>query len=205
MAFETLADVDFMGTGGSGAVLTAGWSHAEPGLRWAVGPESAVEFTKVAPATRYMLHITVSPHDQSPGMREQTLTVLANGHVLDTVVVTATSGFDFVIPSLVARLRTPMEIRFQHPKILVPAQHGPSIDDRPLAFAFHRCRLLGEVEQSTQPVPRSAAAAADNDPLVPPADMLFDGTTTVEQFRQLGTGFVQIILAGRAGLRPHHR
>jgi SAM-dependent methyltransferase len=203
MAFETIADLDLTGAGGSDAVLTTGWSHAEPTLRWAVGPESAVEFITVAPAPSYRLHVTVSPHNQLPGMREQTLTVLANGHVVETVVVTATSGFDFTIPSSVARLRTPMEIRFQHPNILVPAQHGPSIDDRPLALAFHRCRLLREVEQSTQSATRSATT--DTDPLVPPAEMLFDGTTTVEQFKQLGTDFVQIILAGRAGLRPHHR
>src|SRR5882672_11381021 len=48
----------------------------------------------------------------------------------------------------------------------------------------------------------SDAAAAMDASLVPPVEMLFDGSSSVEQFVAFGEGFVRDILIPRAGLLP---
>ena len=48
----------------------------------------------------------------------------------------------------------------------------------------------------------SEAAAATEVSLIPPVEMLFDGSSSVEQFIAFGEGFVRNILIPRAGLLP---
>ena len=48
----------------------------------------------------------------------------------------------------------------------------------------------------------SDAAAAMDASLIPPVEMLFDGSSSVEQFVAFGEGFVRNILVPRAGLLP---
>src|SRR6478735_5428261 len=48
----------------------------------------------------------------------------------------------------------------------------------------------------------SDAAAAMDASLIPPVEMLFDGSSSVEQFIAFGEGFVRNILIPRAGLQP---
>jgi SAM-dependent methyltransferase len=48
----------------------------------------------------------------------------------------------------------------------------------------------------------SSDAAGANASLIPPVEMLFDGSSSVEQFVALGEGFVRNILIPRAGLVP---
>jgi len=47
-----------------------------------------------------------------------------------------------------------------------------------------------------------SAQVQPEDPLVPPASMLFDGTSSPEQFKSFGEGFVHHILVPRARLTP---
>ncbi len=47
-----------------------------------------------------------------------------------------------------------------------------------------------------------SAHAQSEDPLVPPASMLFDGTSSEEQFKTFGEGFLQYVLVQRAHLAP---
>jgi ubiquinone/menaquinone biosynthesis C-methylase UbiE len=41
--------------------------------------------------------------------------------------------------------------------------------------------------------------------LIPPAELLFDGATSQEEFRNLGLGFTQILLIGRGALKQSER
>ena len=47
-----------------------------------------------------------------------------------------------------------------------------------------------------------SAQVQSEDPLVPPASMLFDGTSSPEQFKTFGENFLQYILVQRAQLTP---
>jgi SAM-dependent methyltransferase len=44
-----------------------------------------------------------------------------------------------------------------------------------------------------------------SDDLVPPIELIFDGTSTADEFRNVGDGFVRHFLADRARLRPNER
>lgn len=199
MDLATLASVDFAESGGPCATLGAGWSHPETGFRWSLDSESTIMLRPASLAEELTLRVAVAPHNQPPGAPDQTLTVIVNGQDVGSATVSRPGDFDFAIPAALAAQRTPIELRLRHPRVFVPSEHGPSRDNRRLALAFYRCSLLGAAQ------PGAAAGPADDDGLVPEAGQLFDGTTTLEQFRSLGEGFVRIILAGRAGLRPHHR
>jgi SAM-dependent methyltransferase len=50
-----------------------------------------------------------------------------------------------------------------------------------------------------------AAAKSDRHDLIPPETLLFDGTATVEQFKQIGEGFTREYLINRARLLPQDR
>jgi SAM-dependent methyltransferase len=44
-----------------------------------------------------------------------------------------------------------------------------------------------------------------SDDLVPPVELLFDGTTSVDEFKSVGEGFVRHFVIERAGLKPNGR
>jgi SAM-dependent methyltransferase len=50
---------------------------------------------------------------------------------------------------------------------------------------------------------RSLEAAMDD--LIPPQDLMFDGTTNAEDFKNVGEGFTWALLIGRAKLQPQER
>ena len=106
----------------------------------------------------------------------QRLTIEVNGEALGTHTVTQRAKLECDIPPQVAARSDRLNILFRHPDAATPSVLDGTSDTRLLAFAFQRCRLF----MDTAAVPPLAP-----DHLVPPRELLFDGTTTPEDLNAL--------------------
>jgi glycosyltransferase involved in cell wall biosynthesis/SAM-dependent methyltransferase len=88
------------------------------------------------------------------------------------------------------------------PQRRVIAKRRPADRHRPTATARQRLKAL--VRTALRRMIGNVFSGARFD-LVPPVALLFDGTSTQEQFKSIGEGFTRYFLVKRAGLRPDDR
>jgi SAM-dependent methyltransferase len=211
-----VARLTFGRDGNARPLLGEGWAHDEQNFVWAIGTESGMLLPRSAGPAKYLLQIRVIPFLYENYIPSQRLAIVVNGQELASHTLTAAAELECEIPEHVAAKSFRLHILFLHPDAARPSDLADTIDDRLLAVAFQECRLLmvdasASVLATTSgavPVPTSPTASAEHsksDDLVPPADMLFDGSTTVEAFKRTGEGFTHVNLLARGRLQPSER
>jgi glycosyltransferase involved in cell wall biosynthesis/SAM-dependent methyltransferase len=88
------------------------------------------------------------------------------------------------------------------PERRLSVKHGPDQRRLPRAAAGQRLKSLARTVLRRM---IGNVFSGDRFDLVPPAALLFDGTSTQEQFKSIGEGFTRYFLIERAGLRPDDR
>lgn len=191
-----LATLTFGQGGNARPQLGEGWSHDEPELVWAVGQESRLNLARPVARANYLLELRLFPYVDRDRLPSQRLAIEVNGEDLAGYTLTHAAVLECEIPERIAAKSERLELIFKHPDAARPCELGDTTDDRPLAVAFRQCRLSMIVEAVPPP---------DSDYLVPPAELLFDGSNTPEEFKQTGQGFTRGILIARGRLLPHER
>ena len=186
----------FGSSGNARPHLEEGWSHDEDALVWAIGQQSRLSLPRPTGEIGYLLEITVWPHGSLQAVTAQRLTIEVNGVELVSYTITRHCSVQCAIPAFVAAAADKLNIVFRHPDARRPYKPHGSGDDRLLAVAFQQCRL--SVSNETIP-PR------DSDYLVPPPELLFDGTSDAKGFKASGEGFTRAFLIERAHLDPGER
>jgi SAM-dependent methyltransferase len=165
-----------------------GWADDEDGFVWSVGDSSRLDVPIPHGIRSARLEFTVNPHLSPPALSRQRLAIRVNGEELGQFSISKANRIGCSIPNRLVDNRTDIEIILEHPDSASPAEYGRSTDTRRLAIAFREMQLT-----------------TSSDYFVPPDSMLIDGSTSAEEFRRAGEGFVRAYLLERARLRPHER
>jgi SAM-dependent methyltransferase len=146
---------------------------------------------------KYLLQMRVFPFLLAEKVPQQRLAVEVNGERIANHSLTRATDLECEVPEHVSAKSDRLDIVFRHPDAAKPSNFDDTTDDRPLAIAFRECRLFVVSGGGTPPL--------ESDFLVPPADMLFDGSSTQEDFKRTGLGFTRVSLIARGRLQPHER
>jgi SAM-dependent methyltransferase len=195
MTEARLVTLNFGIGGNARPYLGAGWSHDEGAIVWAIGPESQLSIARPTDLTSYLMELRLWPYICPPKIAAQRLTIEVNGHELGSHILVGSSVVRSTIPESIVTASDRLNIVFRHPDGAKPSdlvRH--STDNRPLALAFQQCSLFG-----------AELPPFDSDYLVPPPELLFDGSVTTQQFKESGEGFAQVNLITRAQLLPNGR
>lgn len=179
--------IDFSANGQSDRCVEYGWASAEPSLRWAIDEESKLIIPPGIQPQNMILELNVSPL-VSPGIGAQRLMVSVNSHDVQELVVDAGERkYVCEVPAELIKTDSPIAIIFKHPDGRRPCDIGLNSDERVLSVAF---RTL-----SIHPV----------HDLIPPVEIIQDGSGNLEEFKSIGEEFTRMFLIERALLKPHER
>ena len=135
----------FSGDFGSGGNMEprkrSGWSAAESGFTWTIGPESCIELPIPGDAGPVALELTVRPFVRASILPAQTLRVSVNDVLLGACEVSERQTLSWIFTPRVTPDRASLAVTFHHPEAAKPSQVIGSKDDRPLAFAFEAVKL----------------------------------------------------------------
>ena len=196
MAKVLLTTLDFGASGNARPHLADGWARDEPALVWATGAESRLTLPRPAAEANYLLELSLVPYVFGTVVPSQRLAIEVNGEELAADTLTRGVVMKCEIPQRVAARSDRLEIVFRHPDAATPSVLEGTADTRLLTVAFRQIRLFMDA-LATPPV--------DTDYLVPPPELLFDGSTTAEEFKRTGVGFTRVSLIARGRLLPHER
>ena len=179
--------IDFSADGRSDPCLEYGWSYAEPTLRWAINGESKLTIPPGIQSQNMILELNVSPL-VSPTIAAQRLIVSVNSQDLQQFVLDAGEGkYLCEVPAELIKADSPIVIVFKHPDGRRPCDIGLNSDERILSIAFSTLSIY--------PI----------DDLVPPVELLLDGSSNIEEFKVIGEEFTRMFLIERALLKPYER
>jgi SAM-dependent methyltransferase len=178
-------------SGGANAYLEAGWESPEANFVWGSGLESDL----ILPiGSAHALQIEVYPHLAGVRLPQQRLSVLSDGVEVVSASLTKDRGaLKFCLPPSNTKNR---HIIFRHPDARAPQELSNTSDGRQLAVAL--VRISANFTEA-------AWELIQDEMLVPPAKLLFDGADSQESFRQLGVGFTNVNLIARGQLKPNER
>jgi hypothetical protein len=137
-----LFDIVFGSGGNSVEYLRGGWSTPEEGVTWSVETESHLLLPPIAAPNEYLLEIYAFPLLRAPLLPLQRLAVCVNDAQIGISNCARPARVAYRIPCEVIRPGEPICIRFLHPDASRPCDLLNSVDERILAFAFSRLRLL---------------------------------------------------------------
>jgi SAM-dependent methyltransferase len=196
MAKVLLTTLNFGSAGNARPHLGDGWARDEPELVWATGEESRLTLPRPTAEATYLLELRLFPYVYTTMVPNQRLAIEVNGEELATYTLARGTVLECEIPQSVAARSDPLEIVFRHPDAATPSAFEGTTDTRMLTFAFRQIRLFMDAV---------AIPPLDSDYLVPPRELLFDGSTTPEEFKRTGVGFTRVNLIARGRLQPHER
>jgi ubiquinone/menaquinone biosynthesis C-methylase UbiE len=186
-AYRTCLLVDFSANGQSDPWLDYGWGSAEPTLRWAINAESKLIIPPGIQPQDMTLHLNVYAL-VSPPIAAQRLTLSVDSHDLQQFVLGGGEAECICkIPAHLIKADAPIIIIFRHPDGARPCDLGLNSDDRILSIAFRRL--------SIHPL----------EDLIPPVELLLDGSQNIREFKFIGEGFTRKFLIERALLKPYER
>ena len=198
MANLLLTTLTFGSGGNARPQLGEGWAVDEPNFVWSVGDASRLVLPRpVGPAT-YCLQMRVFPFLRADKVPQQRLIIEVNGEPIAAHTLTAAGEFECEVPEHVAAKADRLDVVLRHPDAARPSDFETTLDNRPLAIAFRECRLF--VVSGGSGIP-----PFESDYLVPPPEMLFDGSNTAESFKRTGQGFTRVTLIARGRLQPNER
>ena|ERR1051326_8569064 len=179
--------IDFSLPGQSDPCLEYGWSYAEPTLRWAINGESKLTIPPGIQPQNMVLEFNVSPL-VSPTIAAQRLTVSVNHHELQQFVLDAgEKKYVCEVPAELINADSSIVIIFKHPDGRRPCDIGLSSDERILSVAFRTLSMYAI------------------DDLIPPVELLSDGSSNIDEFKVIGEEFTRMFLIERALLKPYER
>ena len=196
MAKVPLTTLTFGAGGNARPHLGDGWSRDEPALVWATGAESRLTLPRPIAEASYQLELTLFPYVHGTAAPSQSLAIEVNGEEVAAHTLMRGAVLECEISQHLAARSDRLEIVFRHPDAATPSALEGTNDTRFLALAFRQVRLFMEAA-GTPPF--------DSDYLVPPRELLFDGSTTAEEFKRTGQGFTRVSLIARGRLQPHER
>ncbi len=140
MRARLIQELTFGAAGDDAPHLGEGWSAAEPGYRWSVGPSSELWLDRPGDGD-LLLELQLSPFVAPPALEAQRLVVHADGALVGALSLSEGGRRALRIQAGALAGRRDVRLSFMHPDAARPSDHGHPDDTRLLALSFTRLRL----------------------------------------------------------------
>jgi hypothetical protein len=138
---RTVRTISFGMDGNCAGYVAGGWSAAEPGYRWMIGPESELRIDDSFLDGDYIIEFDLRPFVSQPLLPSQRLTVSVNGVVVGQSSVDCASRLGYRIPATALSGSKGISVLLSHPDAARPCDIGRGGDLRKLSLLLERMRV----------------------------------------------------------------
>ena len=151
MVIEQILRLEFGKNGHCEDHVGTGWSLAEDGYRWMVGPFSEVRLGPFVMGGDYLLILEVEPFIKAPTLNTQRLSISIDGIPFVQTELTVGGRYGYRIPPELIAQEGDLVLVFDHPDAARPSDLFRQKDHRTLAISVSNievCRVHGTVDDS---------------------------------------------------------